>query len=195
MKKSFLLLVSVFIFSSCSKPEEIVDNQILEFSIERINSPDNYFSKVKSYKLISDTKSFSQYALADSSNITQELVFKVELQNGKNINFSIWMFKANVANQKLDFLENSWDYASKTDANNEFYGQLDEVRIIIDNTYFYTLGGLSQSNITIKTNVVNDNNAISLDLIFKGTASPFYGIFGDGQGDHVVSNGKFFGIF
>lgn len=173
----------------------------ISLEIEKTNAESNFKSRAAA---LSFTGKSSGWRLNGDGKVqlTREVKFDLELENGEVLAFGLWFIKYEqnkellvLEDENLNSWERSWDYKSFEDDLTSFYKGFDEARVMINNNVIFhnqtndsfiiervekaTVDGLEKSYVTIK---------------FNGTAFGWYDPNGEYQEVYKLTDGTFKGV-
>lgn len=206
--KSYLQLLLIgslpFLFSCAQNRvlSPIVDpDPVFSGQIEVINSTNDYVSTISSWE--ENRKRSGWYESYQGGIVLiQEVYYEVELENGEKVEMGFW-FKKLEGNQDLLILEDTnnsrwdrnWEYKSREDEANFFYGDFDEVRVMIENNVIFH----EEANPAFQVTGVNratvdgvERNHIQLE--FEGLAFGWYDPDGQYQAVYKFIDARFEGV-
>lgn len=110
----------------------------LVFDIERSESVANFSSKAEKISLKSKSSSW-RLKSNEEVELSREIIFDVELENEMKIDFGFKLIKSErnqdlliLEDEDLDWRERNWDYREYADKVNNFYNDLDDVQLLLD---------------------------------------------------------------
>ena len=201
MKRVKLLLVLLTLVVSCSNEEDSILLQLkdeLNFTIQKLNSDNNYISKPSKVVVAQKMSSWVQ-SPNDKIHLVREAYYNVTLENGEQIMLGLYFSKANVERNLLHIDDTKkghyWSYKSLDKEINNFYKGC-AIRILINNTnaYFVEHQNKRAKVISVTATQVLGKNKNVLNLEFSGKATGFYDPNGTEQEFYLLTNGTFKGI-
>lgn len=206
-------------FSACTKRESPVDHPqtLISFSIEQINSQDNFASEVERFSFKEMKEIWAKYAINDNTVVSNKLnriqrktTFEIELKNGKFLDMT-FVFSINDWNRldNEDFVlaelvesdsarfgdsGSNWKYKTPDQEFEEFYTNPDHFRIefggfnILRHTTDFKVESLN-----LKKVMVDGEEKVYADFTFAWEAFGAYDENKEHNG-YIVTNGNFKGV-
>ncbi len=200
-----IALASLFVLFGCEKDSDspVHEGQAdISFQIERTQSEDNYLSSVA--KVISQkiTTSWSERH-ANYLQLIREITMELELEDGRTIEFGIWMLKREADTEHIERTDLAageegvlWDYRSSEVEAERFYRGFDEARILINqNNVMFVEPGHADFRISkVEPTTVDGRTVSELTIEFEGRAYGWYDPQGERQEIYEIAGGSFQGF-
>jgi hypothetical protein len=192
------------LIGGCSEedPVLITDNSTeITFQIEQMNSENDFITTTKGF--VPKLKSSGWRLNSDGkTQLTREIVFDVELQNGESVEFGFWFIKyetnaINLILEDEDFIywERNWDYAATETERTNFFQEFDEARVLINsNGIFHNGANYSFIVESVKPTIINGEEKSYITIKFHGDAYGWYDPTGEYQEVYKLTNGVFKGV-
>ncbi|MEL6250676.1 MAG: hypothetical protein AAFR87_01590 [Bacteroidota bacterium] len=200
-----LLILSFTLLFGCSQKllvRPLID-PAPEFSgqIQVINSNNDYISSIVSGEEV--RKNAGWYENRQGGVMLIKVVYyELELENGEKVELGFWFQKLE-GNRDLLILEDAgnsawdrnWDYKSKEDEANYFYGDFDQAQVMIGNNVSFHKGPNPSFQITeVRKATVNGVEKNHIHLKFEGLAFGWYDPDGRYQEVYKFIDGSFEGV-
>lgn len=199
----FLAVIICLLFGCKKKDPALKTNPPYEISaqIEQLNSDDDFFSSVESVTVKFKRSGWLEN-VDGSVDLLQELMFDMELENGKELTFGFWFRKIEtdtnllvLMDEDISYWERKWDYMETGVEASNFYEGFDEARVLINNNVTFHEQNNSTFNIVEVMPVLVDGEEKSYVTIeFEGTAFGWYDPNGEHQEVYSITNGIFRGV-
>jgi hypothetical protein len=174
----------------------------LSFTVEKLNSDNNFISKAKKITRVQKGQYWSRYTYhTPSIYLSQRTIFDVELENGDTIQLGFMFLKKETIESHLILGDSilggygkQWKYKTGTLEATRFYNDFNEANIEVNYNIIFNDKQSTNFRVTsIKKTVIDgeDKNAISIE--FCGNAFGAY----DPEGKYTIyrlSNGLFRGV-
>ena len=194
-------LLNSCLLGSGEEPVPMKENEI-SFNIEKTNSQANFKASAVSSSLV---KKLSGWQLNNDSTIdlTREAQYKIFLDNGDTINFSIWLMKRNenstllnLEDEELHYWKRNWDYKNFDDEVNNLYHDFDEARLIINQGHviFHEKENELFDILNVQEVIVGSKAKSYITINFSGRALGFYDPTGENLANYILTNGALKGF-
>lgn len=176
----------------------------VSFQLEQLNTNNDlvtYSTQVKNFR--TKHKSSGWRLNGDGKiQLTREIMFDLELNNGDSVEFGFWFIKYEnnkenlvLADEELYYGERDWDYLSTETEITNFYKGFDEARILINsNVIFHKSPNENFQIVSVEEGVENGETKSFVTIQFEGTAFGFYDPNGEYQEVFKFTDGVFKGV-
>lgn len=208
MRFVIFCLTIACIFVACKKKKnQLIDPPTsINFSVEKINSENNFISEVDQITFKTKDQGWWIDTFGELSTLTNEIMYDVEFKNGEKVDFGFYFVKnddhnkdevildeTNSTNSSLGLSGNTWEFKDYELKLKNFY-EVCEMRIIIDNKVVFT--NFNSENVKLlklEKAIVNGEEKTYAEFNFEGVAFGFYDPKGEFEG-YQMTNGVFKGV-
>jgi len=211
MRTAIFLISIACIIASCKKKDNTLIDPPTEisFSIEKVNSDNNYTSETKQFSLNKKSERWRLNTFEDSSrlSISREVKYNVELENGETIELGFWFGKSGGVNKDDVVLErvnddeftfntsgNKWHYKDFEFELENFYRNNNDFRISINWNELLTSFNSKNVQLTkLEKAIVDGEEKVYAEFNFEGDIFSVFDPNKEFEG-YLLTNGSFKGV-
>jgi len=209
MRTAIFFISIACIIASCKKKDNTLIDPPTEinFSIERVNSDNDYISETKQFSLIEKSEIWNLNNTGELSYLYRDINYEIELKNEETGMLKLSFYKREGLNkddlilQEQDDEESifgekgyNWHYKDFDVGLENFYDNDSNFRIEINGYDIFTsLNTDKIQTLNLKKAIVNGEEKIYADFNFEGDAFGAFDPYKEYEG-YIVTNGSFKGI-
>jgi len=219
MRLIIFFISIILIMVGCKKKENtLIDPPTsLSFSVERVNSTNDYLSQTKQFSLKEKSEKWSLNTFEELSHLSREIIYDIELLNGETVEFGLDFKKGDsctdnqaercpINKEDLILKETNpsdlsslrgkkWDYKDTQSEIENFYKAC-ALNILINNNVFSTtfLNTEHINSFKFTKAIVNGEEKTYAEFNFEGTAFGWFDPEGEFGAVYKITDGSFKGI-